>query len=205
MNPNHGDPESIDVLAAIEEASQEQIPSVSPHHAAIVQRAEQVKRYVPENRRAGFVSALNEIATRGQAHPGELGELGPNAARCGRIGAALDKVYGDIERLTTRLKLAEASRLILEDSGTRAVDDAYEESTRRIARGVLPPDSYANVRRHGEAHGESIIQGRARAQKVRARKAKAPKADPTTAVKVTSDVTPANDVSAQNKTGTHDA
>ncbi|MBK8219376.1 MAG: hypothetical protein IPK71_37110 [Myxococcales bacterium] len=91
---------------------------------------------------------------------------------------------------TTRLKLAEASRLILEDSGTRAVDDAYEESTRRIARGVLPPDSYANVRRHGEAHGESIIQGRARAQKVRARKAKAPKADPATAVKVTSDVTP---------------
>lgn len=205
MNQSIGDPGSIDVLAAIEEATHETLPNASPHHAMIVQRSEQIKRHVAEHRRVAFSSALKEVSVRGHAHPDELGDLGPSPARCGRISAALDKVNHDIERLTSLLKLAEAARSVLEEMGTRALDDAYEESTRRIARGILPPDSYAEVRRYGDAHGESIVQGRARAKKIRAEKPRTPKAEPAAVVQVSPHATPANDVSAQSKTGTHDA
>jgi hypothetical protein len=154
--------------------------------------AKKVTHRIADSQRTESREALGEIVARHAQHPGELGDLGPDPDECAALRAELTTLDASITRHAAELKYSEARRAVLEERTIALVDRAYDQVDVRTERGMLPPESYASVRRFAEAHGESVAQGRARAQQMRAKlAAKSP--------------LPANDTGANDKTGTNDA
>ena len=168
------------------------LPHVPNDREETFAAAKKVTHRIADSQRTESREALGEIVARDAQHPNELGDLGPDPTECATLRAELTELDGSITRYEALLKYSEAKRAVLEERTIECLDRAYDQVDARIERGMLPPESYASVRRFAEAHGESVSLGRARAQQMRAKlAAKAP--------------APANDTDATDKTGTNDA
>ena len=168
------------------------LPHVPNDREETLAAAKKVTHRIADSQRTESREALGEIVARHAQNPNELGDLGPDPDECATLRTALVELDGCITRYEALLKYCEAKRAVLEERTIALVDRAYDQVDARTERGMLPPESYASVRRFAEAHGESVAQGRARAQQMRAKLAA--KSPP-----------PANDTDATDKTGTNDA
>lgn len=168
------------------------LPHIPSDREETFAAAKKVTHRIAESQRTESREALGEIVARHAQNPNELGDLGPDPDACASLRVELSELDACITRYDALLKYCEAKRAVLEERSIGLLDRAYDQVDVRIARGMLPPESYASVRRFAEAHGESVAQGRARAQQMRAKlAAKSP--------------APANDTDATDKTGTNDA
>lgn len=145
-----------------------QLPGVPADLPEVQARAGRVTRRVPEAQQSALELALTEIESRGVAHAGELGDLGPDPAQCGELARGLRQGYEVIGRLEALLVYARAWCTVNEATAAAYVTDACEQATMRIERGRLPAESYVHARRFVAARGEAIVQGRAKAKRARA-------------------------------------
>jgi hypothetical protein len=164
-----------------------QLPAVPADRKEVLDAVEGMTWRIPEANRAEAVNGLREIEARASKHGAELGDLAPAPDACRAVADELDELYKVEERLGSLQEYVSARRAACEQKADRFLRDAYEEATRRIARGRIPAESYGVVRAYSEAHSVAVSQGLARAAKVRAE------------VKPSA---PANETHAPAKTGT---
>lgn len=169
--------------------SPEQVPSVPADSEQMRMMAEGTKRYMSESQREQAPRALAEIATRGQAHGRELGDLAPVPETCGQFAAEMQRLTQSAARLRALADYLDKRRAVIEGIAHGMIYDAASQAEPRITRGMLPSESYNETLAYGAIHSEAVTKGRSRAKKARA------------SVKRTAPALPANDTQGLAKTG----
>lgn len=171
----------------------EGLPKVPESRQAVSARAEGATRYMSAAQRDLRVEALREVAARGEARGRELGDLGPDPVICGEVGEELAAIDAVIARLDELRAYAVEWRTAAEDAAIPMLKGAAEQAAPRVERGLVDAESYPKLLRYAGLQGEAIVEGRARAKRVRSAMAARTKG---------AQEAPANDSAAPAKTGT---
>jgi hypothetical protein len=140
-----------------------------PVDALEVQRlAADSTRRISDNTMAEALGGLDEIASRGLAHPGELGDLGPDPTLARALARELSAGEAVLTRLEALLRDAQARMAVLKHQAAVVLDEAHAQIVLREQRGRIQPECYANVHRFVAARNEAIADGIARARSLKA-------------------------------------
>jgi hypothetical protein len=160
------------------------LPVVPADTADVQEQVQPSTRKMPDSSMADAQRGLDEIASRGEHFPGELGDLGPDPKLAGALRTELARGEAVITRLEALLRDVTARMTVLKGQAVTLLDDAHEQIVQREQRGRIQPESYAHVHRFVAARGEAITEGIVRAKALKAAQKGA-----------------ANDASAVKKTG----
>ena len=133
-------------------------------------------RRFSEADRAEGLAALRQVSARGLAHPGELGDLGPDAQRAATVADIIEESGRTIAVLEGLLAHHKAIQVLAENEANQLIDEAAEESAKRVKRGLLGASDYDLVSKYLGLRGAAVAKGIAQAKAAKLAAA-APSAD----------------------------
>ena len=151
---------SYDVQVLRSSALQKQLKGT----VGLTTEALQKLRRFPEADRAEGLAALRQVSARGLAHPGELGDLGPDAHRAATVADLIEESGRTIAVLEGLLTHHKALQDLAENEANQLLDDAAEESAKRVKRNLLGASDYDLVDKYLGLRGAAVARGIAQAK-----------------------------------------